>query len=263
MRNRVSCAAVAILTLLLSNLILATPASALFEKRKARGFMANGEYQSAITEFEKIAHKKDLEMQLDYAYCLMKVGQTSKATEKFKAIKSAYNGASDKIAQLCLKLTHDETSTHSLNRLLEIAGRYATVETTRKEIGEMTLRLANYFNGGQKIQLMNRASQYLGHGAVFGFETEQLNENRIKITFLTDRPVDVLEWKKGVTISFIEVSNPESILRYYRHSNKSEQIALNFPLTAKSGAKILRLKGNPEGYIILESINFPINKLIF
>lgn len=217
-------------------------------------YMNNGQYRKAINELEKVSDKQDIEIQLALIKCYLLTNYDSKANQIAEAVSKnpEYKNANDQIAQVYLEtLDSCHNNNCSFTRLIQ-ADQFATNQDICRKIGNIEKLYAVQFQGNQKTQLMHMTARHLGEENVFEFKIERIAHDTYKITFFTDKPVNVFEWKKGIPITFVKVSDPSNVLMYYSKYQETSPVRIGQTRTTNVSTP-LEFKGRKGEYVIFES----------
>jgi hypothetical protein len=235
---------------------LVLPSHAFFnsEVRKAKKFMAAQMYQDAVGLLQKRIKDKptDEEAHFLLAECSLHIGDYGTASQRFNSAVALEPELKSQIVPICLKAADGKKNVNDSALILFMAEKYATTGD-QQAIGERLLALSQKSTGKQQKNLMKRASRYLGHGEVFGFEVEPIGNGLYKVSFFTDEPIKILEWKKGGTITFTESSNPDGILIKKKVKNEFAAIPMNFPLTETVSSFPLIIRGKKNHWFTMKT----------
>ncbi len=225
-------------------------------------YMNNGQYEKAIVELEKVSGKQDMEIQLALIKCYLLTGRENDANQIADAISKnkEYENASNKIAQVYLA-TPENCGANSMccfTRLIQ-ADRFATDPVTCKKIGAIEKAYATNFNGKQQKQLMQMAARHLGEENVFDFKIGRISSDTYKVTFFTNKPVKVLDLRKGDDILYVE-SSKEKLVFQINSIDVAQKypLAINFPMKAEKDTSCY-FAGEKGSYFIFKSQNISIS----
>ena len=239
--------------------ILQSVKDAMFAEGNGIDYMKNGQYKKAIIEFEKIADKQKLSLQLALIKAYLLDNRDADANRVAEAINKnpQYKNASDQIAGVYLETIKNYHNIHGCNRRLEQVDKYAISKKHKLLAGQLEKAYAMHFSGSKRKNLLYRAVRHLGHGPIFGFEIERLNAKHIKIIFRDNQPITILEIKKGTEFKFINASNPNSIFFYESGTKQYFPIPLNSIFNPNKAFSLV-MKGNIGDSFIIESSKLSI-----